>query len=111
MINRNVQEVCCNHCPAKKVVDIPENINIRDARIPEGWIMISDASMSIGTKDKLENLVSSVWSESLHFCSVSCMTNYFSRLFEETRAKCQISNGHLVATVVDPSYYDETKVQ
>lgn len=110
MINRNVQEICCNQCPAKKVVDIPDSVN-RDLRIPEGWIMISEGCMSIGTREKLENLVTSDWSESLHFCSVSCMTNYFSKMYENVRAKCQISNGHSVATVVDPSYYDETKIQ
>lgn len=104
MINTNVQEVCCNQCSGKKVVDIPDDIN-REHRIPEGWIMIPSSALFIGTREKGENIVSEMWKDSLHFCSVSCLTNYFSKLYETVREKCKITNGHPIATVVDPSYH------
>jgi hypothetical protein len=103
MINTNVQEVCCDICTTKKVVEIPDDIN-KERRVPEGWIIIGIDWFAIGSKEKGENLHIQILNNPLHFCSVSCMTNYFSKLYEDVRVKLQISNGHKpLAIIVDPS--------
>lgn len=109
MINTNVQEVCCNMCSAKKVVEFDDNTN-RCHKIPEGWIMIMLESFSIGSREKGDNLETEKLNEALHFCSSSCVTNYFAKMFEIVRNRVQIINGNnSVISITDQSFTEAMK--
>lgn len=99
MINKDVQEVGCDNCEKKKVCHITEE------KIPEGWILVDIKELSLGVKPKSgsvnDNCVSATIVDKIHLCSVSCFTEYFSKIYEKLREKSM--NGHKpVATIVDP---------
>jgi len=103
MINKDVQEVGCDNCDKKKVCHITEE------KIPDGWILLDTKEMILGIKPKDTNsngnFVSAHFPEEIHLCSLGCLTEYFSKTYENLRK--QATNGSKpVATIIDRCVVD-----